>query len=112
MIDGLSFDRFLHGCCSKDVEQYVNLESLAIANAQVMEQPPPRTIIVWLKTQLLGRAGNDESAITDAVKRNSEWAVLLRATPDITQATIDDILQLIAAGGQSKVIFAVFEVQQ
>jgi hypothetical protein len=37
---------------------------------------------------------------------------LLRATPEITQATIDDILQLIAAGGQSKVIFAVFEVQQ
>jgi len=100
-------------------EQYVTLPSLAIAsNAQVVEQPPPRTIISVSEDPIAGyryywgEQEIDESAITDAVKRNSDWAVLLRATPEITQATIDDILQLIAAGGQSKVIFAVFEVEQ
>ena len=89
-------------------EQYVNLESLAIAaNAQVMEQPPLRTIISVAEDPIAGykyywgEQEIDESAITDAVKRNSE-AVLLRATPDITQATIDDILQLIVAGGSQK----------
>jgi len=100
-------------------EQYIALDSLAIAaNAQVSEQPPPRTIISVSEDPIngyqyyWGEQLIDESAITEAVKRHPDWSVLLRVTPEITQATVDDVLQLIAAGGQSKVIFAVFEVAQ
>jgi biopolymer transport protein ExbD len=99
-------------------EQYVPMENLAIAsNAQVPEQPPPRTIISIVQTEVdtlyyWGEQLIDESAITNAVKRHPDWSVLLRVSEDITLSTIDDAFQLIAAGGVSKVIFTVFQVKQ
>ena len=73
-----------------------------------MEQPPPRTIISVAEDPIAGykyywgEQEIDESAVTDAVREIQVGGSPVHA--DITQATIDDILQLIAAGGQSKVI--------